>query len=53
MLDDQPVATINPDLTAKVDLTQARRLKENLGIAFVGTQKGGPFELTPTLTMLD
>ncbi len=36
---------INADLTAGLDLTRARRLRENLGIAFIGDQKGGPFEI--------
>ncbi|HMC03083.1 MAG TPA: hypothetical protein VKI23_03080, partial [Cellulomonadaceae bacterium] len=44
-LDGQPVATINADLSAGLDLTTARRLCENLGIAFIGDSKGGPFEI--------
>jgi len=44
-LDGQSVSTINPDLTSGVDLTRARRLRENLGIAFMGDTKGGPFEI--------
>ena len=50
-LDGQPVVVINPDLTggatavASLDLTRARRLKENLGIAFMGDTKGGPFDI--------
>lgn len=43
------VDAINPDLTAGLDLTRAPRLLENLGIAFMGDSKGGPFELTPDL----
>jgi hypothetical protein len=45
VLDGQPVAAINANLTAGVDLTQVRRLKENLGIAFMGDTKGGPFDI--------
>ncbi len=44
-LDGQAVAVINPDLTSGVDLTRARRLRENVGIAFMGDTKGGPFEI--------
>ncbi|MBF6606552.1 MAG: class I SAM-dependent DNA methyltransferase, partial [Chloroflexi bacterium] len=45
-LDGRPVASINPDLTSGIDLTKARRLRENAGIAFIGDQKSGPFEIT-------
>ena len=44
-LDGRLVATINPDLTSGLDLTRARPLAENLGIAFMGDTKGGPFEI--------
>ena len=44
-LDGQPVASINANLTAGVDLTRARRLPENLGIAFMGDTMGGPFDI--------
>jgi type II restriction/modification system DNA methylase subunit YeeA len=45
-LDGRPVAAINANLTAGLDLTIARRLKENLGIAFMGDTKSGPFDIT-------
>jgi type II restriction/modification system DNA methylase subunit YeeA len=45
ILDGHTVSKINADLSAGVDLTQARRLKENLGKAFMATVKVGPFEL--------
>ncbi|MBZ0253202.1 MAG: class I SAM-dependent DNA methyltransferase, partial [Candidatus Methylomirabilis sp.] len=49
-LDGKPVATIHSDLTAGgSDLTQARRLRENLGIAFMGDTKGGPFDVPEAL----
>jgi type II restriction/modification system DNA methylase subunit YeeA len=48
-LDGQPVAAINADLTSEMDLTQARRLAENLGIAFQGDTPGGAFDLTPDI----
>jgi len=44
-LDGMPVSRINADLTATVDVTSACRLKENAGIAFLGVQKGGPFDV--------
>ena len=44
-LDGSPVEVINANLTAGADLTQAVRLKENLGIAFMGDTKGGPFDI--------
>ena len=45
------------DLTGKlgsVDLTKAIRLSQNCGVAYLGTKKGGPFDLPPSLarTML-
>jgi len=45
MLDGAAVPAINPNLTAGINLTKARRLPENMGIAFIGDSKGGPFEL--------
>lgn len=45
-LDGDPVAAINSDLSAGIDLTAARRLPENAGIAFYADIKGGPFEIT-------
>jgi hypothetical protein len=44
-LDGYPVASINANLTTGLDLTQARRLKENFGISFQGPVKVGPFEI--------
>ena len=50
-LDGQEVAAIHTDLTAQrigaaaVDLTQAGRLPENRGIAFMGDTKGGAFDI--------
>ena len=45
VLDGHPVRAINANLTVGVDLTNARRLKENTGIAFMGDTKGGPFDI--------
>jgi type II restriction/modification system DNA methylase subunit YeeA len=44
-LDGAPVATINADLTSQTDVTGAKRLPENLNIAFMGDTKGGPFDI--------
>ncbi|MER9448290.1 class I SAM-dependent DNA methyltransferase [Mesorhizobium sp. M0254] len=46
-LDGRPVAKINSDLTATdFDLTKARRLAENAGVAFQGPVKIGSFEIS-------
>ncbi|MCH7697877.1 MAG: class I SAM-dependent DNA methyltransferase [Chloroflexi bacterium] len=42
----RPVEGINANLTGRTDLTKARRLKENLGISFMGDTKVGPFEVS-------
>ncbi len=44
-LNGEPVAAINANLTAGIDLTRAVRLPENLGLAFMGDTKGGPFDI--------
>ncbi len=50
-LDGQPVGRINSDLTANqdqdavLDLTVASPLQPNAGSSFIGTQKGGPFDI--------
>ena len=49
-LDGEIVDKIHSDLTAKrgglgVDLTGAQRLYRNMGVAFMGDTKGGPFEI--------
>ncbi len=41
------VKTINANLSAGVDTTSALVLPENEGLAFIGTQKGGPFDIEP------
>jgi hypothetical protein len=45
-LDGQRVPAMNADLTTGVDLTSATRLLENVGIAFIGDQPTGPFEIS-------
>ena len=44
-LDGTVVTAINSNLTGSTDLTQARRLPENAGIAFVADVKGGAFDI--------
>jgi hypothetical protein len=48
VLDGKHVDTINANLTATSDVTTAKRLRENAGIAFMGDTKGGPFEIKET-----
>ncbi len=44
-LDGKRVSAINRDLTSGCDLTQARTLKANAGLAFMGDTKGGSFDI--------
>ena len=49
-LDGASVDEIHSDLTAKrggigVDLTRAKRIPANVGVAFMGDTKGGPFDI--------
>ena len=45
MLDGVVVREIHSNLTAGIDVTKARRLKENLGLSFMGDTKGGKFDI--------
>ena len=46
-LDGEHAPRISPDLTSgTVDLTPARRLSQNAGVAFMGDTKGGPFDIS-------
>ncbi len=45
VLDGAPVEEIYADLTGTLDLTEAKPLRENLGAAFMGDTKGGPFDI--------
>jgi hypothetical protein len=45
LMRSRPVEDINANLTSSLDLTQARRLKENLGICFQGPVVVGPFDI--------
>ncbi|MDP9472227.1 MAG: class I SAM-dependent DNA methyltransferase, partial [Chloroflexota bacterium] len=44
-LNGLPVTAINANLTAATDITAAKPLRENQGIAFMGDTKGGPFDV--------
>ena len=44
-LDGEAVGLINTDLSAHIDLTSARKLKENRNIAFRGIDKIGAFDI--------
>jgi type II restriction/modification system DNA methylase subunit YeeA len=45
-LDGASVKAVNADLTSSAaDLTKAKRLAENLGVAFMGDTKGGAFDI--------
>ena len=48
-LNDQHVEDINADLSVRSDIRQARILAENAGMTFIGTQKGGAFEIPASL----
>lgn len=48
-LNDQPVGTINSDLTALIDVSVAQRLQQNSGIGFVGDVKAGKFDIPGAL----
>ncbi len=47
-LDGNTVDAIHADLTAGegLNLTQAKQLEENADVAFIGTQKNGPFDVS-------
>jgi len=45
VLDGVAVPRINSDLTGLIDITGARFLSQNQGLAFRGNQKGGPFDI--------
>ena len=45
-LDGIVVSSINANLTVGIDVTKARRLTENLGLAFQGNIKAGAFDIS-------
>ena len=48
-LDGKKVKKINSNLTSKTDITKSIPLDENNNFAFIGTQKGGKFEINSDL----
>lgn len=50
-LDGEAIDAINADLSTGVDLTKAIRLTPNLGIAFMGDTKGGPFDIPESIAL--
>jgi type II restriction/modification system DNA methylase subunit YeeA len=44
-LDGKRVPSINSNLTSGIDLSGALRLRDNLGVSFMGDTKGGPFDI--------
>ncbi|MBC8876522.1 MAG: class I SAM-dependent DNA methyltransferase [Planctomycetes bacterium] len=46
VLDGREVSVITSALTAGIDLAAAGTLAENTGVSFIGTTKGGPFDIT-------
>jgi type II restriction/modification system DNA methylase subunit YeeA len=48
-LDGVPVSEINQDLSSSLNFTVARRISCNAGVAFLGTKKGGPFDISGDL----
>lgn len=48
-LDGKAVATINANLSSATDITQAKVLNENSGIAYMGDTKIGSFEIPESL----
>ncbi len=47
MLNGQPVAAINADLSLGADVTSVQCLLENANLCFMGTTKVGAFDITP------
>jgi hypothetical protein len=50
-LDGRPSASINSNLSALTDITQARRLNANLRLVYMGDTKGGSFEIPEGLAL--
>ena len=48
-LDGRAVEAINANLTASLNVTQAKRLAENAGLSFQGPVKVGPFDISDNL----
>lgn len=51
VLDGREVQVINTNLTSTSDLTSACELRANINLSFMGTTKGGPFEIPEKLAI--
>ena len=51
VLDTQSVASVNADLTRGADLTQSKTLAENADLSFLGSCKGGSFDIAQDETL--
>ncbi len=51
VLDGKIVTSINSNLTTSLDLTTAKRLRENLNLSYKGIDKTGPFEISTEVAM--
>jgi hypothetical protein len=51
ILNGHHVPVIHADLSAAADLTAAKQLAANTNVAFVGSQKGGAFDIKGTIAM--
>ncbi len=51
VLDGKAVSVINANLTGTADITQARRLPENVSLVFMGDTKGGAFDIEEPLAL--
>lgn len=52
MLNDGYVGVINVDLNVGIDVKQVQKLLENVGVSFIGIQKGGVFDILGDLVCL-
>ena len=51
ILDGRAVATINANLSASADVTAARRLNANQGVAYIGTTKKAPLDIAEEIAL--
>jgi type II restriction/modification system DNA methylase subunit YeeA len=51
VLDGQTVPVINANLTATADITEAKPIPANLNLSFMGTTKGGAFDIPEQLAL--
>jgi type II restriction/modification system DNA methylase subunit YeeA len=51
LLDGKAVTSINANLSATADITQAQRLSQNSNLSFTGTKKSGDFNIPESLAV--